>query len=342
VGIALVLTYALGEAIEAFCVKRQPWPVVYRTSRPYLLCAAGCLAATLLNPYTWHLHSHIVEYLSDAKLLDNNQEYQSISFHGGPAIFFECMLLLGGASVFWCLQLGKVTSALAILCWAHLALFSGRNIPLFLMVAAPAVAGLLQEGIARFRTTPALGMVFRTISEICEEIQPLERVRRVHLVSAAAVVVMAGLFASGARGFDGRFNADTFPVQAVPVIEASTARRILTYDQWADYLIYRLYPAKQVFLDGRSDFYGGEFVTAGQRILGAQYDCLKQLNHFAVDMVIVKPDAPLSTLLKGAPGWKMLFDDGKVLVFQTEPRRREASVAGRLSPRGRRVLGLKG
>jgi hypothetical protein len=296
------------------------------------------MVVTILNPYTWHLHYHIVKYLGDAKLLDNIQEYQSISFHGGQAIFFECMLLIGGASVFWCLQLGKVTPALAILSWAHLALFSARNIPLFLMVAAPTVACLLQEVIARLRTGPALGVVFRTISEICEEIQPLERLRRVHLVSALMVLVLAGLFASGARGFEGQFNADTFPAQAIPVIEAATAKRVLTYDQWADYLIYRLYPAKQVFLDGRSDFYGGEFVIDGQHIIGAQYDCIKQLNHFAVDMVIVKPDAPLSTLLKGAPGWKMLFDDGKVLVFQREPRRRESSVAGRSSPRGRRVL----
>jgi hypothetical protein len=338
VGIVLVLTSALGEAIQGFWVKGQLWPAVYRTCRPYLLCAAGCMVVTILNPYTWHLHYHIVKYLGDAKLLDNIQEYQSISFHGGQAIFFECMLLIGGASVFWCLQLGKVTPALAILSWAHLALFSARNIPLFLMVAAPTVACLLQEVIARLRTGPALGVVFRTISEICEEIQPLERLRRVHLVSALMVLVLAGLFASGARGFEGQFNADTFPAQAIPVIEAATAKRVLTYDQWADYLIYRLYPAKQVFLDGRSDFYGGEFVIDGQHIIGAQYDCIKQLNHFAVDMVIVKPDAPLSTLLKGAPGWKMLFDDGKVLVFQREPRRRESSVAGRSSPRGRRVL----
>ena len=120
---------------------------------------------------------------------------------------------------------------------------------------------------------------------------------------------------------------------------ASPAKRIFTYDQWSDYLIYRLCPSKQVFIDGRSDFYGNQLVSANQYIIGARYDCMKQLNDFAVDMVIVKPDAPLSTVLKLVPEWKMLFDDGKVLVFESEPRRREASVAGRLGSRGRRVLG---
>ena len=32
--------------------------------------------------------------------------------------------------------------------------------------------------------------------------------------------------------------------------------RVLTSDQWADYLIYRLYPEQRVFFDGRSDFFG--------------------------------------------------------------------------------------
>ena len=33
--------------------------------------------------------------------------------------------------------------------------------------------------------------------------------------------------------------------------------RVLTTDQWADYLIY-INPAQKVFIDGRSDFYGPE------------------------------------------------------------------------------------
>ena len=32
--------------------------------------------------------------------------------------------------------------------------------------------------------------------------------------------------------------------------------RLLTTDQWADYLIYCFYPRQKVFVDGRSDFYG--------------------------------------------------------------------------------------
>ncbi len=32
--------------------------------------------------------------------------------------------------------------------------------------------------------------------------------------------------------------------------------RLLTPDQWGDYIIYSFYPRQKVYVDGRSDFYG--------------------------------------------------------------------------------------
>jgi hypothetical protein len=99
-------------------------------------------------------------------------------------------------------------------------------------------------------------------------------------------------------------------------VESSPGKRIFTYDQWADYLIYRLYPRKPVFIDGRSDFFGMPIVTSAQHILSAQYDWKILLQRYGVDMVLVKPDAPLCAVLKLSPDWAMRFDDGKVLVFE--------------------------
>jgi hypothetical protein len=69
-------------------------------------------------------------------------------------------------------------------------------------------------------------------------------------------------------------------------------------------------------MDGRSDFFGISMVTATQHILDAQFDWKIQLQRFGVDMVLVKPDAPLSEVLKMSPDWALRFDDGKVLVFE--------------------------
>ncbi|HTF44358.1 MAG TPA: hypothetical protein VK641_10695, partial [Terriglobales bacterium] len=176
----------------------------------------------------------------------------------------------------------------------------------------------LQEGLARIRTARGIGRIAEAIEEVCKEIRPFERVRRVHLASAAGLLLLAALFASGQKGFEAQFDPESFPHQVIPIVGASAAKHILSYDQWGDYLIYQLYPSKQVFMDGRSDFYGYDFINVGQHIISARYDWAQQLDHFVVDMVLVKPDAPLATVLKTSPGWRLLFDDGKAIVFQAK------------------------
>src|SRR6185503_6158179 len=75
-----------------------------------------------------------------------------------------------------------------------------------------------------------------------------------------AVLGAAALFAAIPRNVATGFPAKKFPVDAVArnagFFAAAQMPRILTSDQWADYLIYRLYPRQRVFFDGRSDFYG--------------------------------------------------------------------------------------
>src|SRR5581483_9518040 len=93
--------------------------------------------------------------------------------------------------------------------------------------------------------------------------------------------------------------------------------RVFTTDQWSGYLIYRFYPSERVFMDGRSDFYGDQFVTTYQHILSARYDCESELQRFAIDAVLVSPDCPIATVLKRSPAWKTVFDNGSVIVFRS-------------------------
>jgi hypothetical protein len=316
IGIFILLVASGGEVLEALLLRGESFAMVYQRSRRLLACTALCIAATFVNPYTWRLHRHVFEFLTDKKLIDQIQEYQSISFHSPPAIFFEIMLLLAAAAALWSLQEGRITPALLSIAWIHLALIAARNIPLFMFIAAPLVGCWIQHVLLRLRPMRFVGVVSSTICEICEELKPLERAPRSFLLSALSVLLMAGLFATGAKGFQGQFNPELFPVQAISLVERSPARRIFTYDQWADYLIYRLYPQKPDFIDGRSDFFGMPIVKAAQDALFAQYDWKTQLQRFGVDMILLKPDSPLCAVLKLSPDWAMRFDDGKVLVFE--------------------------
>lgn len=319
VGIILLLTSALGQVADAVIrPERLQWRPAVCKPLPFLTCAALCMAATFVNPYTWHLHQHIVSYLRDAKLLDTIQEFQSVSFHDGASIFFELLLLMSAAALPWCFRNRQFAAGLSVILWAHLALVSARNIPLFAFIAAPWIAAMLARWPDYLRQTGWLNRFQTAVSEICNEFSSFERIERVYACSGFSVVLMALLFAAPVRSFNPQFEAKQFPVKSIAALERAHPARIFTYDQWGDYLIYRLYPSTRVFIDGRSDFYGDKLVDTYLNVVNARYDWQENLKRYGVDTVLIKPNAPIATVLKMSPGWELLFDDGSAIIFQTK------------------------
>jgi hypothetical protein len=318
-GVVILLASALGEVMEAFA-EPASWPVVYASAAPYVFCAAACVAASFINPYGWHLHAHVLSYLDDSKLLDHIAEFQSPNFHQPAFIFFEGMLLLGLASLAWCWQRRRYAAIVLIAAWAHLALVSARNIPFFVFFVAPWIAVMVCDLARRLHGVAGLGRAAIALRQISRELRPMERIERVYLASGVAVALMACGFLFHYPKFDARFSPDQFPVAAVPALQAAQPSHLFTTDQWGDYLIYRLYPSIRVFADGRSDFYGDALMTSYRHLVNARYDWQAQLRRFGVDAVLLRPDCPLATVLKQAPGWKVLFDNGSAVLFRlTEP-----------------------
>jgi hypothetical protein len=321
-GLVTITCFAVGEAATVLlqstgALNRARWRAAWAVSAPYWASLALCTAATLVNPYGFQLDRHVFNYLTDSELLDKIQEFQSISFHAGPAVFFEIMLLLAVCVVFDKLRHLQMTPVLLIVLWAHFALLSARHIPLFMFVAAPLVAALLSSALESKRAIPVLSGAVEAIRNVCQDLRVMEFTPRLPVTSAAALLVIAGLFALGRAPFAPEFDPESFPAQAIPMLRPYAGSRIFTTDQWADYLLYRMYPAQRVFFDGRSDFYGNDFVKINQRILSAEHDWKALLQHYAISLVVIKPETPLSAVLKLTPGARVLFDDGQVIVFDT-------------------------
>ncbi len=94
-------------------------------------------------------------------------------------------------------------------------------------------------------------------------------------------------------------------------------QRIFTHDEWGDYLIYRLSPRGfKVFVDGRSDFYGGKFGQKYIDVMNVKYDWQQTLDRFGVDTILLPTDEPLAGALKESRRWRVAFDDGMSIVFR--------------------------
>jgi hypothetical protein len=104
--------------------------------------------------------------------------------------------------------------------------------------------------------------------------------------------------------------------------------RIFTEDQWGDYLIWRLYPADKVFVDGRSDFYGTAFEEKYTDVLNVKYNWERILSGFDVDTILLPPNAALSGALKESSHWRLVYDDGVALIFRSNPKTGDKTISG--------------
>ena len=340
VGIILTGAYAGGELIRALFDSRADERITaLRRSVPYLATAGASAVATLINPYFYHLHAHIYAYLTDKYQYKNIVEFQSFNFRHPVTVFFEPMLLLGLSAAVWSLFRRDYVYTLLIAGWAHLALVTVRNTPIFLIVAAPPAAAML-ESLLRELPVKDLAVWLRraalNFERFAADFTETDAVARVHLASAAAVGLLAVLFYAPNAPAQCRaeYDAKHYPAKAVEVLRQSGAEEnIFTEDAWGGYLIYRLYPANKVFIDGRSDFYGSDFNEKYLDVMSVRYDWEKNLDQYHVNTILLSPNVSLAGTLKESRRWRTVYDDGVAIVFRANGDRsaEAAQVSGVLN-----------
>jgi len=322
--VALLATLALAAAVS--CLQKR-----WRWARRYGLLTALCLAATGLNPYGWKLHGHIVEYLRSSWILDHVQEFQSPAIRSEGMVVFAVLLLCGIAMAARRMAGGEWFEGALASIWGLAALRSARHIPFFAIAAAPAIAAewaLWWQGIAERAPLRSARRIFRDLGR---DLGQTPRVSVWLALSAAVALAAAGVV--------GDFPAARFPVAAVAHNRSLLAPpgwqpRILTSDQWADYLIYRFYPRQRVFFDGRSDFYGPDLGADYVRLAGAQDGCRQLLDRYRFEVALLPRDWPLGALLDGDGGWKREYRDAVATLYvrQGIPEARRAAPDKELRP----------
>ena len=102
----------------------------------------------------------------------------------------------------------------------------------------------------------------------------------------------------------------SLPVKAAEFVANAgiTGHMFNTY-HFGGYLIYRLYPAQRVFIDGRADMYGDAFFNEYQEIIGVTSGWEKTFNKYQIDYVISKRDGPLRQLLQARGDFRLVYDD---------------------------------
>lgn len=319
-GILITAAWAAGEAISSLLTADPDTRrASLRRSGAYALATAGCMAASFINPYGWHLHQHVATYLTNPAYFENIAEFLSISFRHPLAPFFELMLILSAATAFWNLTQRRFIPVFLLAGWAHLALLSVRNIPLFVLVAAApigvAVASWLRDADSAAENT-SLRLIPAAINGLTERLRKADQGPHWYVAGPLCLLLLgrAMYSAAPAAPLRAEYHPQNYPAAALSTLRATD--RIFTTDTWGGYLIYKR-PSGKVFVDGRSDFYGPEFEKQYNDVMNVRYNWQSVLRQYAVDTVVLPVNAALASTLKLTPGWSVVFDDGHAIVFRT-------------------------
>jgi len=296
----------LAQAAEAALGWR---PAAGRLLRRSALLWVACAAATLANPYGWRLHWHLVGYLSADWIRDSVSEFRSPVFRTENAFLFELLLFAGLMAAAASAARRRLAPAVLILLWAHAALVSARHIPIYVIVAAPAVATQLSALWLRLAAA-------RTVAATLERVAAdwASHLGRVSAWPALLVAALAGGL------IPARWPTD-FPEKRFPVAMVSRQEQVLAgaavfaYDEWADYLVYRFPGRARVFLDGRSDFFGAGLVGEYLAVWSGRSDWEEILDRHRCSVVLAPASAPITSLLKMSRKWRLLDDDGQAALF---------------------------
>ncbi len=309
--IAVLACTAAGAAVEAF-LRRTGWARPLR----YAALTAACAAASLLNPYGYQLHVHVRDYLQSDWIRNVVQEFQSPSFRGESMFQLEALLFAGLITAGFLLRRKHVVEALWILCFAHLALSSVRHAPVFVAICAPLIAANVSDWYRAWTAGASKSSLAGIFNQMAAD--AMKGFRRTSLWPFAVIVALALM--NQPLKWPTDFPEETFPTKIVHDHAAQILdpdARVLTTDQWADYLIFTN-PQQKVFIDGRSDFYGPEIGNDYIHLVNGQPDWQKITAKYGFTVALLPADVPITQLLRTRPEWRVTADDGKrILLVRT-------------------------
>lgn len=300
VGLALLGTYAL-----SLLLKRQPGIPrlsvrVDRAAAWLLATLGGCILATLLNPSGYRILLYPFETLSSQSMMAFIHEWFSPDFHRLEWLPLAVLLLATAVAGYLGRQEVPGVHLLLLVGGGLAGLRSMRHVPLFSVLAVPLLARQVR-GLAGLRLVSR--PVTRTVSSI-------------NLLVLVLVILAGGLQISSITQRQTESIQELYPAQAVDWINANQPQgRLYNTYRWGGYLLWRLYPEYQVFIDGRADVYGDGLIAEYLDIYSVQPGWEAELTARDVRMVLIEPGEPLALALEGNPAWELAYQDAQSVLF---------------------------
>jgi hypothetical protein len=323
VGVIISLLYLAGEAFDAWRTARLA------ESRPWIIRLAAGIAAgvalSLVNPSGIQTILFPLGTLTSPLIQNNIQEWASPDFHSLPGLLFEAIVFitLGG------LATGKVRPRSYEWLWAFallfLALASQRNVPLFVIGAAPLVGRCAQALLVALASIlpadtgrPAAQAAIRwSPAQPGPPTLTLALINLVLLLVVGAGMIVYRALPSLRATDEAAAIAAVSPVQAAGALHAlGKPVRVFNYYDYGGYLVWQLYPdGSRVFIDGRVEVYGPQVFSRYLRVSYLADGWQDVIAEDRPDAIVMPTAHPITGLLSRDPTWQRIDRDRVATVF---------------------------
>ncbi|HWI14954.1 MAG TPA: hypothetical protein VNT02_11915, partial [Burkholderiales bacterium] len=309
VGIALLALFLGAEWVQSF-VRGEADAARRAALKRLTFWAALAAVATLANPrfLEYWIYPFYVLNLDVAKGVIN--EWQSPNFHSLYYRYFLFAFLLFFAVQIYSRRKPDLPELAVPLFFIVCGFTAVRHLPLACLAVAPFFALFARE------LPPLPNLSALRVKSIASG-----RQLDATLVNALNVALLVCVGASIAYTQTRRYTPESIIDAALPVKAASfiadngiTGRMFNEYGE-GGYLIWRLYPAQRVFVDGRADLYGNDFLNDYFEIVGGKAGWKQKLEARAIDYAVLPRDVPLRQLLLADGGYKLVYDDERHSVL---------------------------
>ena len=331
-GMTLFAVYAMASLLESLNERNALARILLRKRGWAMLRMFGVSAlATLLNPYSWRLHTHIYRYLSDSYLMNRISEFRSPDFHGTGQRCYMLILVLVliafavGRSKVW---LGHWIIVPLV---AYSGVYAARGLPVASMILVLVAGPRLWSGVLNLATRPSAWAVLRGFAASAARFDARARAQelgqRGHAwaaigVVAALIICLAGGRMGAAQLVHAEFDRKHLPVEEAEYLhsEASTGP-VFGPDQWGGYFIYRLYPQRLVVIDDRHDLYGSNRFREYDQLMQGGPGWKDVLDRWQLQTVALQSDSTLANLMRLLPQEWQVVHEGPVAVVMERKQR---------------------
>ncbi|MEJ5364641.1 MAG: hypothetical protein WHS86_06060 [Desulfosoma sp.] len=310
-GIVLLWLFAVCEAVRL----RLHGPVPHGDrGRLYRLAmvAAAAAAASTINPYFiehWLYPFQVSAMWASTHFIS---EWQSPNFHGLLDKGYLGLIALWVVFLVFNRQKPDVTELAVPAVVVLLSFQAVRHMPLVALVLISHCALSLSRGFDDAWPLRPLQAAWQRYKQGkgrgSRELGDLEYVFNWILLGVAGVAAY-GLYPTWAAGEPLRLNS-LLPVDAVEFVEREGVRgRVFNTYHFGGYLIFKFYPDQKVFVDGRADMYGDEFLKEYDVMYRGKPGWEDAFDPYGIDYVVCERNAPIRQLLIARGDFRLVYDD---------------------------------